>query len=87
MQIARQIKKLKANSSEFKILKFAKQNKQNYTKLIKKPNKSLIFHNFLNPLTTTAESYSDLPEIFTTDSLNFLQNKMLLHEFFSSRGY
>ena len=41
----------------------------------------------LNPLTTKDESYSDLPEIFTTDSSNFLKNKMFLHEFFSSRGY
>ena len=36
------------------------------------------------PLTTNAESYSDLPEIFTTDSSNFLKNKMFLHEFISS---
>ena len=36
----------------------------------------------LNPLTTNAESYSDLPEIFTTDFSNFLKNKMFLHEFF-----
>ena len=42
---------------------------------------------YINPLTTKAESYSDLPEIFTTDSSNFLKNKMFLHEFFSSRGY
>ena len=42
---------------------------------------------FLNPLTTKAKSYSDLPENFTTDSPNFLKNKMFLHEFFSSRGY
>ena len=40
-----------------------------------------------NPLTTNAESYSDLPDIFTTDSSIFFLNKMFLHEFFSSRGY
>ena len=38
--------------------------------------------NLVNPLTTKAESYSDLPEIFTTNSSNFLKNKMFLHEFF-----
>ena len=29
------------------------------------------FLNGVNPLTTKDESYSDLPEIFTTDSSNF----------------
>ena len=36
----------------------------------------------INPLTTKAESYSDLPEIFTTDSSNFLKNKMFCMNFF-----
>ena len=41
-----------------------------------------------SPLTTNAESSSDLPEIFTTDSSNLKKKKkMFLNEFFSSRGY
>ena len=40
------------------------------------------FYNF-NPLSTRAESYSDLPEIFTSDSLYFFKNKIFLHEFFT----
>ena len=31
----------------------------------------------LNPLTTNAKSYSDMPEIFTTDSLNLKKNKSM----------
>ena len=38
-----------------------------------------IFPERLNPLTTKAERYFDLPEIFTTDFSNFLKNKMCLH--------
>ena len=41
----------------------------------------------LYPLTTSTESYSELAEIFTTDSSYFLKNKKFLHEFFSSSGY
>ena len=40
-----------------------------------------------SPLTTSAESYSDSPEIFTSDSSYVLKNKMFLHEFFSSSSY
>ena len=50
-------------------------------------NKNLEFNiDSLNPLTTNAKSYSDLPEIFTTDFLHFLENKMFLHEFFLLQG-
>ena len=41
----------------------------------------------LNPLTTSAESYFDLREIFTSDSLYFLKNKMFLNEFFYTSGF
>ena len=41
----------------------------------------------ITPLTTNAESYLDLPEIFAIDFSNFLKNKMFLFEFFPSRGY
>ena len=41
----------------------------------------------VNPLMTSAESYSDLREIFTSDSSNFLKNKRFLQVFFSSSGY
>ena len=40
-----------------------------------------------SPLTTSAESYSDSPEIFTSDSSYVLKNKMSLHDFFSSSSY
>ena len=39
------------------------------------------------PLTTNAESYSDLRESFTSDSSNLFKNKRFLHEFVSFDGY